>query len=175
MRHTHGIALLSGVLVSAAPSHAELVASEYFNGYGTSELVSDGTNLNGGTGWTSAWLNADEKFLPAASLASTNTGYDKCYNNANLTSTDTFGTAIDGIGVLLVDRNFNGSVSNDPDNELENGEIIDAIRVGTTFVDVVAPDDPPPPPLPPPVIKASVGFPNILILLARGALRSGRN
>jgi arylsulfatase A-like enzyme len=83
------------------------------------------------------------------------------YSNA---SADTFGTAIDGIGVLLVDRNFNGSVySTDADNQLENGELIDAIRVGTTFADVTDPEDPPPPP---PPINASDGYPNVLILLA---------
>ena len=51
---------------------------------------------------------------------------------------DTFGTSIDGIGVLLADRNFDGSVyTTDPDTALENAELIDAILVGTTFVDVI--------------------------------------
>ncbi len=262
-------------------SQADVIATEYFNGYGTSEIISNGGNLNGGTGWSGAWTSADEKYLPGTSLSYTVTGYDNSenlsgasdgalayagnlpvpsgstivrefttsattlwfsalisidevadrailwidssgtaagndfvgvldgniqmrYNGNNLTTAgapavgthlllakaelnvsgsndrlsywfdpdlsageaglgpaaysqadaDTFGTTIDGIGVLL----------RDDDPEVVNGgELIDAIRVGTTFADVTDPEDPPPPP---PPIRASDGFPNILILLA---------
>ena len=66
---------------------------------------------------------------------------------------DAFGTAINGIGVLMAGD--------------EGGyEYLDAIRVGTAFADVTDAGDPPPPPPPPPPIHASDGYPNVLILLA---------
>ena len=274
MSAQRNMALFALGSVLATPLHAGLVAAEYFNGYGTSEKVSNGGNLNGGTGWSGAWSNAKVKYLPGTSLSYSATGYDNSanlggtgdgamayagnlpspsgsiatrgftalagtawfsalisideaadrstlwigtdgtdfvgvldgviqmrYNGTNLTSAgaattgthlvlakveinasgsndrlsfwfnpdlsggegglgtatytqdnaDTFGTSIDGIGVLLRD---------DDAATVNGGESIDAIRVGTTFADVVAPGNPPP------GILASDGFPNILILLA---------
>ena len=41
--------------------------------------------------------------------------------------------------MLLVDRDFDGSVyTSDPNNEVVNGELIDAIRVGTTLDAVIS-------------------------------------
>ena len=70
--------LLAAALV--APASATVIATEYFNGYGTSE-VTDDTALNGGTGWDGAWTASDQKYVPGSSLNDAATGYD---NSANL-------------------------------------------------------------------------------------------
>jgi hypothetical protein len=271
MKFSHPISrslslLAGGFCAGSMTSNAAVIATEYFNGYGTSEIQSNGSSLNGGSGWTSAWLNADEKYVPNLNISTSIAGYDNSanlsgstngamaysgnlpsvssatrsfstssttvwfsalisideiwdravlwidatqtsagdtgndfigvldgaiqmrYNNTNVTSAgaptvgthlllakaeidvsgtndrlsfwfnpnltggegglgtatytdasaDTFGTAINGIGVLLVDRDFDGSFyTSDPNNEVVNGELIDAIRVGTTFADVI--------------------------------------
>ena len=80
MKPIHRFALIVLGALLPASSHADIVATEYFNDYGKVEIVSNGTNLNGGTGWTSAWLISDEKYLPASSISYTATGYN---NSAN--------------------------------------------------------------------------------------------
>ena len=47
--------LAGGFFAGSLASNAAVIATEYFNGYGTSEIQSNGSNLNGGTGWSSAW------------------------------------------------------------------------------------------------------------------------
>ena len=280
-----GLLLLTPAMLT--PIHAEQIAVEYFNGYGTAEIKSNhlGPNpLEGGTGWTSptsAWYNADEKYVPGVSLSVSIPGYDNSGNlsgpgdgafayagnlpnpsvstatrafsttattvwfsalisidevwdrailwidatetsagsfgndfvgvldgniqmrvdNFNLISagpptvgthlllakaeinvnglndrltfwfdpdlsggevglgaptytddlSDTFGDSINGIGVLLANRDVvDGIVVTDSDTEVEGGELIDAIRVGTTLDDVIsAPPVPPKPAAPP--------------------------
>jgi arylsulfatase A len=286
MKLTPQRTLLLLASVFANPTNAEIIATEYFNGYGISAIKSDGSNLTGGTGWTNFWTNGDATYLPGTSLPYSVIGFQNSTNlngpgdgalgysgnlpggstiireftpltgtvwlsalisidepidrailwidsqgatagnnfvgvldgnvhmrydgnnlisaasptvgthllvakaevdvdgfNDRLTfwfdpdlsggeaglgdptysadSADTFESSIAGLGALLVNRSSDGAggfVSDEPDG----GELIDAIRVGTSFADVVAPI-PPPPPTP---IHVSDGFPNILILLA---------
>ena len=80
MKATYRFALLVLGALLPALSHADLVATEYFNDYGKVEVVSNGSNLNGGTGWTSAWLFSDEKYLPAKSISYAATGYNNAAN-----------------------------------------------------------------------------------------------
>lgn len=90
-------------------------------------------NVSGANDRLSFWFNPDLSGGEGGLGAAT-------YTDA---SADTFGTAFGGVGVMLVDRNFDGNVfTTDPDNELENGELIDAIRVGTTFADVTSVPEP---------------------------------
>ncbi len=277
MRATRKALLILGALLTT-PAHAELIAAEFFNGYGTSEILADEqglqSTLTGGIGWDDAWYAGDKKYVPGTSLSYSATGYDNSgnldgtgdgafayagnlnpgntpyaipstiirdfttasqtlwisalisidetwdrailwidanttdgqgndfvgvldnnihmrYDGTNLAtagtpatgthlllvkveldvsgandrlsfwfdpdlssgesglgtatytddSSDTFGSSIDGIGVLLVNRDSDGSGGyvTDSDTEVENGELIDAILVGTTFDNVIAP------------------------------------
>ncbi|MCH7228952.1 sulfatase-like hydrolase/transferase [Haloferula sp. A504] len=285
MKPTQRFLLFALSPMLAAGIRAEVIATEYFNGYGTSEITSNGSNLNGGSGWGGAWTPSDIRYLPGTSLSPGITGYENSanlagpgdgalayatsanpsiairefttsattvwfsalisidesidravlwidssglsdwgndfvgvldgniqmrYDGNNLTSAgapstgthlllakaelnvsgandrlsfwfnpdlsggeaglgaatysqdsaDTFGTSLDGIGALLVNRSPDGSGGFNTDVP-DGGELMDAIRVGTTFADVTEQEAPPPPP-----IRASDGFPNILILLA---------
>ncbi|MCH7228950.1 PEP-CTERM sorting domain-containing protein [Haloferula sp. A504] len=261
MKLTSRFATLVLLATMAAPINAAIIATEYFNGYGTSEITSSGSNLNGGSGWDGAWTPSDIRYLPGTSISPGITGYDNSanlggtgdgalafatsaspsiaireftttattvwfsalisidesvdravlwidstglsdwgndfigvldgniqmrYDGNNLTSAgapttgthlllakaelnvsgandrlsfwfdpdlsggesglgavtysddtaDTFGTSLDGIGVLLVNRSPDGSGGFNTDAP-DGGELIDAIRVGTTFADVV--------------------------------------
>ena len=62
-----------------APMNAGIIATEYFNGYGTSAVYTG--CLSGGTGWTSNWSASDASYVPGGSLFYSATGYD---NSANL-------------------------------------------------------------------------------------------
>lgn len=265
-------ALIAGCAAMTQQAGATVIATEYFNGYGASEIKSDGTNLSSGTGWDTAWTNADEKYVPGTSISYAAAGYDNSgnlsgagdgamvyagnlpnpsvsivtrnftttsdtvwysalisideawdrallwiaspddaswgndfvgvldgnihmrYNNNNVTSAgastagthlllakaelnvsgandrlsfwfnpdlssgegglgaatytddsaDTFGTALGRVGVMLIDRDQDGSGGfvSDPNEEIVGGELIDAIRVGTTFADVTTVPEP---------------------------------
>ncbi|MCH7228951.1 hypothetical protein [Haloferula sp. A504] len=87
--HSIPVFLTLGVALSV-PLHADLIATEYFNGYGTVETNALG--LDGGTGWISNWANGggvaslpnDNEYRPA-SLSYSAAGYD---NSANLNGSE---------------------------------------------------------------------------------------
>jgi hypothetical protein len=70
--------LLSGLVVAAAglsaPAAHAAVSQEYFNNLGTSSTTIAGTN--GGSGWTSAWVNSTANtYTPGSQLTYSATGY----------------------------------------------------------------------------------------------------
>ena len=60
-------ALLFFAPALVAPMNAEIIATEYFNGYGTSAVYTGG--LSGGTGWTSNWSASDASYCAGCSLS----------------------------------------------------------------------------------------------------------
>jgi len=95
MIHKMTRSLLAAVLAAAwlgciaIPAGAAVIATEYFNGYGATDLTMEAIPDGGGFGWTSEWGAAnigtdDNEYRAGANLTISKPGYD---NSENLSGT----------------------------------------------------------------------------------------
>ena len=77
--HQRHLAGAISILALTTSAHAAVIATEFFNGYGTSDLNTSG--LSGGTGaWTSNWSASDNGYASGANLSYGAAGYDNTPN-----------------------------------------------------------------------------------------------
>jgi hypothetical protein len=90
MKITRKFALLLLTPALAGSMNAAIIATEYFNGYGSSNLTMEGISDGGGTGWTSEWGAAntgtdDNEYRAGSSLSISKAGYDNSDNLSGAT------------------------------------------------------------------------------------------